>query len=277
MNQNKKGGAIIGHGSYGCVVDPAIKYNKTSVDGKVSKILMELDISEVNYGKKLIKIDPDNKYFIYVLETHVIKNNISNISNKDINDCRKILGVGRTKQLFNLIMVKGDMSLYDYFNSDDIESDIQLNIMYKIILKLLLCSRVLLENGLTHYDIKADNVILRKINKKFEIMMIDFGGNFNPENWNDLKDNIVSINTKYLWPREVYKFKKVPSINFIDYSEKVMVYMIGEMFNGIKYKQIIPLIRGMINPDSSKRLTIKQCMELIKRNSFLTETSDLSF
>lgn len=270
----QSGGTILGSGAYGCIIEPAIACDKNNnMDNKVSKILTEVDSSEISFGKKLLKIDPNNKYFLYVIDSCEIKNNLKNVINKDIIKCRKTLNVNRSAQLYNSLMIKGDMSLNDY--TDNYKPDKRT--LLKIIAKILLCSQVLLDNKLTHYDIKGANIILRKNKKnKHDVLMIDFGGGFNPENRRDFIYNVVDRNVKYIWPPEVWGLsrkynEKVPShLDFMKFSEKVMVYMIGNMFK--KYKGI-PLIEHMINPDPLERLSIDKCLKYIK--SYI-DISDLS-
>ena len=62
-----KGGKVLGQGSSGCVVTPAISCDEDSIIGKVSKIGYSSQIKEEELiiGEKLKEIDTDNQFLLY--------------------------------------------------------------------------------------------------------------------------------------------------------------------------------------------------------------------
>jgi hypothetical protein len=76
----QKGGRLLGEGGFGCVVSPPLKCKKTfhkfpySIDTNYISKIVEYDESdesiwnEIDFGKKLIKIDKSQKYFSPILD-----------------------------------------------------------------------------------------------------------------------------------------------------------------------------------------------------------------
>lgn len=283
--KSKRGGTYIAKGSYGCVVKPAIKCNsKSKIRNKVSKIGLdpenESNKDEIKISHDLKKIDPSKKYFIYIEEDCLIKKR--DIDFDDFKDC----GFYDHNFYENAIMDKAAMSLEDFKKENTLDEDA----VSRIILKLLKCMEVLLENEYTYYDMKSLNVVIKsstglisalspKSRKKYEVYLIDFGSDFMPRDWNDFED-LVGFNTKYLWPREVYfqmdKFKhNMPANikkyikdekNFFKFSEKVMVYMVGSLFSRYDDIQNTPMsniIKEMVNRKPDERPSIKGVIKLI--------------
>ena len=276
--KKQKGGKVLGKGSYGCVIEPAIPCSKKLKENVVSKIGLdpdERDYDEFNIGKKLSKIDPESKYFVYVTESCDIPR--SAINDADFKKCKFELG----KEYQNMIMEKGSMNFHELksVKKDD-------DIFKKILIKMIESCILLMKNGLTHYDIKSLNIIIKKISadkNEYESFMIDFGSTFMPQNWDDF-GIIVDINDRYLWPIEVYsmmdsykkfytdRVKKYVTIKFLkgnkgfmDFSDKVMSYMIGIMFiNNFKDNKLKSVIEKMVKPHPDERITLKEALKLIK-------------
>jgi len=76
---NFKGGRFLGKGSFGCVISPALKCSKNrSLSGdKVSKIIKSTgsheEKNELNLSKILNKLDPQQKYFLSIIDYCPIK------------------------------------------------------------------------------------------------------------------------------------------------------------------------------------------------------------
>ena len=276
--KKQKGGKVLGKGSYGCVIQPAIPCSKKLGVDMVSKVGLdpsERDYDEVYIGQQLSKIDPKSKYFVYVTESCDIPR--SEIDPKDFKKCKFELG----PKYQNMIMERGSMNLHELksVKKDD-------DIFAKILVKMIESCLLLMKNGLTHYDIKSLNVIIKKVSPdkhEYESFMIDFGSTFMPRNWDDF-GVIVDINDNYLWPVEVYsmmdsfkkyysdKVQKYVTVKFLkgesgftEFSDKVMSYMIGTMFvNSFKDKKYQNIIKDMTKPYPDERLSLKEALKLIK-------------
>ena len=86
-SRNFKGGRFLGKGSFGCVISPALKCSKTrSISGhKVSKIIKSTgsdeEKNELYLSKILNKLDPQQKYFLSIIDYCPIKTIPSTRSN----------------------------------------------------------------------------------------------------------------------------------------------------------------------------------------------------
>ena len=272
----QKGGKVLGKGSYGCVIEPAIPCNKKkSRDNMVSKVGLdpyERDYDEVYIGEMLASIDPKSKYFVYVTESCDISG--TKISQDDFKKCNFKLG----DKYQNMILEKGKMNLHEL--KSEIKDD---NIFENILIKTIHSCIILLKHGLTHYDIKTLNIIIKNVSpNKYESFMIDFGSTFMPENW-DHFGIIVDIDDRYLWPIEVFSmmesFSKYydtrvqnyisdmfmnDTEGFLQFSDKVMSYMIGTMFTStFKNNKLKDVIKGMTKPYPDERLSLKDALKKI--------------
>ena len=272
--KDKKGGKVVGLGGFGCIIDPGVSCQGNKMNNKVSKLGKNLDISEINMGNKLKLIDPNKKYFLYIDSyCKIIPEHFESV---DLELCNSKMRTDLSKG-YNYIMDKGDINLRELKK----KYSTTMEVMIKILLKLLECSEILLNNKLTHYDIKAENVMLRlSKDNMYDILMIDFGGEYNPQNWDEYNKNIKEQgDDEYFWPSEVWgdfpNFISPPyepilfnkpqtSNNFLrPFSEKVMVYMIGKIYENSSKKDIQPIIKGMLEKDYTKRYTINQAKNKI--------------
>ena len=289
--RKRKGGRVLGKGSYGCVIEPAIPCSTSNkLSNKVSKIGLdptEDNSDEVRMGNFLKGIDPKKKYFIYVEEACQIPK--SAIIKEDFKTCK--FEVSEDDTYANILMDKGNMDLEKF----KYEVDLDDASVSRIILKILKCVEILLEHKVTYYDMKTLNVLIKpksgiirrllssKKSKVYEAYLIDFGADFMPKSWVYF-DPLLDFNTKYLWPREVYsqmeKFdrfmnpntkKYINKTNFFEFSNKVMVYMIGNMFHGyfkIKGTKIAIIIKKMMNANAWERPNISEARELILKAGY---------
>ena len=286
--KTKKGGKVIGKGSFGCVVEPAIRCNQDSnIENKVSKIGLnpqDNNQDEINIGKNLKIIDPNKNFFIYVEEDCKIQK--QEIDNTDFEKCK----FKDYDFYHNVIMEKAHNDL-EKFNQNHELND---TAVASIILKLLKCMEILLQNKYTYYDLKMLNVVVVKRKRgllttllshnNYEVYLIDFGSDFMPENWKEYDEKITKHNTMYIWPSEVYlqmkkwekflnndinmkKFiKESRKGNILEFSNKIMVYMIGEMFinsSQLRRTKIYDIIVKMINKEPYERPNINQVRKLI--------------
>jgi len=265
----QKGGKVLGEGSFGCVIKPYVPCDEKDKNKKnmVSKIILnekEFDPAEIKIGEKLLKYDPENKYTIYVTKTCKIDS--AKINKKDSSECN----INNNSKVYNLNMKEGGITLFDFFQKHTKVLTVE-NIA-QIIGYLLKGLNLLLKNGITHYDIKPINILIVTKNKKIHPVFIDFG-NFNPMNYEEFKNAVVSKDDKYLWPKEVIKqmrsfgddiqMKNNAKNSFIPFSNKVMVFMVGRMFNYHTNKKIKNIILKMTDIDYNKRLDVNKSLALI--------------
>jgi hypothetical protein len=287
----KKGGKVLGRGSFGCVIEPAIRCNSDSnIKNKVSKIGLnsqDNNQDEIDIGKNLKEIDPNNKFFIYVEEDCKIQK--QDINSTDFEKCK----FGDYDFYNNVIMEQG------YFDLEKFNQNYELNdtSVASIILKLLKCMEILLQNKYTYYDLKMLNIVVKQKKKlltslssynNYEVYLIDFGSDFMPKTWGEYDEKITKHNTIYLWPQEVFLqmekwqkflnknismqkfFKESRKDNIFVFSNKIMVYMIGKMFNEskrliqqLKKTKIFDIITKMTEQNPWERPNIDQARKLI--------------
>ena len=264
--KNMVGGTIIGVGGFGCIIDYAILSDGKFDYDKISKITKALDRSEINMGKVLTKIDPQNKYFLYAEKVRRLM--AFQFDAQDMRTCKHYLG--NLDDGFVTTMKKADINLEELKT----RYSVPVKTMIKIILKLLDCSDKLLDNGISHFDIKALNVMLIDKGGKYNVVMIDFGGDFNMKSWREYNIFSKYMSEQYFWPSEVWgsfrNYYNIPfepilfkgkqtRLNFLrPFAEKVMVYMIGKIYENTSKRGIKGIIRKMMNEDYRKRPTIKE-------------------
>ena len=177
--QGQKGGAVIGHGGFGCVFRPALKC-KTGKESKkkdyISKLLVDRPWRikrEVNMGKIIKSIDKFEHFFSPVLK--VCSVNIEKIKQSGMHKCKKIVKRSSQKDKYNQAIVKlkyvegGD--IIDNFNQNTTFNGLCL--FFSMYQKLLYSLSLLQKKNIVHYDIKADNILIDKKTKN--PIIIDFG------------------------------------------------------------------------------------------------------
>ncbi len=287
-----EGGKIIGHGSYGCVFNPPLICEKKIIKkNTVSKYLFsenKITHKEINIGKKLIKIDPKNNYFIGINETCLIKKNYENYEN--ISSCQKkdkdYPLITRKDFLFKkspdiLIMKKGGITLLDFLENYDISLYNLLNLIKHLLKGIQLLSR----NNICHLDIKNNNILVEP--DKFLAILIDFG--FTASNKKELKhfanyfeldepipvlDN-GEISYFYRNAPEIYlitqhnrNFNKwFDNISTTKLFEKIMIYDLGITFFPWQEKSIIleNLLNNMTKIQPEERFNISEAINYIDK------------
>jgi serine/threonine protein kinase len=178
-NTYKKGGDVLGTGSYGCVITPNLPCN---------------DFNEINEHKYISKLVKPRKYIsddYEIVESLNIKNiegyanhliipfhkcnnsSISNISNRskdDINDCI-IKNSIYPDNYDNIIQFKGGISLKQYRLQ---YPNLKLKDMLPIYSAIFEAIKFLNDNQITHRDIKNDNIVIN-MNNDMSVKLIDFG------------------------------------------------------------------------------------------------------
>lgn len=193
-----KGGKLIGEGSFGCVIKPAIpckKYTK-SLNNSVSKIVKDPDFDDIKKENKVNKllriIDPDNQYFIsYIdicilnsipkrkdLETIQMLNNDYYYSLNNNKKNKETCKVEVDKDPVNIIMPDGGINLEDILkkkNKYNTYFNLFIKNFKKHIKHLLLGMKLSHENNIVNRDIKDSNIVCLLINNDLKIRYIDFG------------------------------------------------------------------------------------------------------
>lgn len=291
MNTRKQnGGVLLGEGGFGCVISPPLKCKKTfhkfpySIDTNYISKIVEYDESdesiwnELDFGKKLIKIDPSHKYFSPILDGCFLykqknkdlsysltfkKSNSNSSSSSNLTKKKDKCNIYMDTHYLNLISKNAGITIEDTFESKDLylRNYIKNNYIH-IMHHYCKAVKLLKENGILHCDIKTMNVMINynKIRDNAGLTLIDFGlsNNVNPisgTNYDIL--NFCANGTQVYKPIEItilyevlYLMKKNPK----NYSNKVALKRIIESFNDNKkfYSKVLNFNRYGIKSKSSK-------------------------
>ena len=239
--KNIKGGAIIGQGSFGCVVSPNLKCNPNDSRTNISKLIInKSDYDEEIKALNIIKpVDPTMKYILFPIDTCKLNRNLKDkfiscisCNNKDLQQCD--LNVkdqfdennNPAKINYNIIMKYGGNDLY-HLNKTQTELFIK---NFEYYFKYLLSGiKHFHSNNILHRDIKPDNIV---INNKGEIRFIDIGfiHQLSKNDFNTFDDilDLLSARTIYYRPLnldmiEFYiygKYYNKPKISFQKFKQK---------------------------------------------------------
>ena len=280
INSNLTGGKVLGSGADGCVIDPVIPCKDDPDNNeKVSKLMTGSDANlkdiEMKIGKKLKKIDPKNFYFIYPeFVCKVKKNDIGWLEDEKLK-CGHLL---KDQIVYNLIMPRGDITLREAYRQHNFKTRETL----KLILHLLYGCELLLKHELSHFDIKADNIVMVDDKDKFRPVMIDLG-RFAISNLKEYRNLILATKDSYHWPMEVYFSmpsqrknivetihnsldKYIKKTSFQEFTDRVMVYLIGKMISGLDRSPdnttdtLKKLYGDMGSENPWRRPTVRQCI-----------------
>lgn len=293
----------IGEGTYGSVYRPPLKCINKRINDKyqnknyVMKISTESSIKdEVEIAKILRKIDPDSKYFIYLLHNKVILDvNISDINSGFVYN-------NPNKKYYGYYMKYGGISLDEYYHLH--KNEISITLVWKWLNKLLESILLLQKYKILHLDIKTSNIV---IDENDDIRLIDFGlSNIMTDdtetnlgllieqqysiyppffnvlhcNYLQMKEMYEEINPSKLIIKKLRKSYKEDNEVYIDVSlmpnlHKMDIFSIGSIFMIYFYKRLKlqfnitnqfltyhlnNLTTKMINPDPDKQIDIKYCM-----------------
>lgn len=196
---------IIGSGSYGCVIKPAVpckkkktKKNKVSKIAKIGEQNIEYDTSKklISYGKKKkLKVQD----YLCLIDD-VCEPDVSKLSKSLKKKC-SILDENykRTKKLTSLMMDDCGIILNKMIKNNGCEQkDFE-----DIIINLLKGLEILHKNKLVHGDIKENNILVK--NKKAKL--IDFGGSVDITKYDLVKFlNTLIITRTYIAPELAFLF-----------------------------------------------------------------------
>jgi serine/threonine protein kinase len=295
MNTRKQnGGVLLGEGGFGCVISPPLKCKKTfhkfpySIDTNYISKIVEYDESdesiwnEIDFGKKLIKIDPSQKYFSPILDGCFLhkqknkdlsysltsKNSNSNYSSSSSSSSyltkkKDKCVIYMDTQYLNLISKNAGITIEDAFESKDLYllnyiKNNYIHIMHHYCKAL----KLLKENDILHCDIKTMNVMINynKVRDTAGLTLIDFGLSNNINHISGTNYDILNCTangTQVYKPIEItilyevlYLMKKNPK----NYSNKVALKRILESFKDNKkfYSKVLDFNRYGIKVKHSK-------------------------
>ena len=210
----KKGGALLGQGTYGCAYSPVIpcKSNEVFVDGTVGKVMSNERSAndEMNAAELIKEVDPKGVYTNSPLgRCDVARSKIMDMNPN--TTCKHIKDADTYPQI--VLPHKGvslDAWREDMFTKDSFAGFVHLA-------KGL---EMLAQNTLVHMDLKLANVI-RKNDKK--LIMIDFGisRGFSEEELGDFYSdgNQFLTNDYYVFPPDFHIYDAVTSALWLKVDE----------------------------------------------------------
>ena len=183
---------VLGEGSYGCVIKPALKcskeYGEVNYTNKVSKLMDEINAhDEFAENNMVYKINDIEKYILpkpVICRPELSDQKIRLMLNKELKKCA-ILKKKFFYSKFKLLLLEdGGVDLdnftktYNYSKSDDIYTFQKLPVIkqlqfFKSLIHLFDTIIFFRKNNLIHHDIKLQNIVYNSnTNKSF---LIDFG------------------------------------------------------------------------------------------------------
>ena len=174
---------IVGEGTYGCVIKPALKcdkrtkMNKNDYDNRLSKVMSRNDaIEELKEMQKIQKVTDIEKFTIR--EPIYCKPEMNEQFDDIVQDCttKKVENqyLEDKNGLRQLIIDDGGIDVYQFYENVLPEiSHKEKNIFFTSILHLFKGLKFFLENDIVHRDIKTLNIVYNI--KTAKIRYIDFG------------------------------------------------------------------------------------------------------
>jgi len=186
----RKGGALIGQGTYGCVFRPALpcKTNTRNRPGQISKLMDGADaIEELKQRDLFHSIDPDQRYFLYPFE--ICDPKLPFNANNNVKNCKVPMKVRKILQSLDGGESIGSIKL----EVDDYPA------FFNSITNLFEGLEKAHAKDVIHNDIKPDNIVVSHVKDHFNTRFIDFGISFK---WDDLER--LSANKKTPFSRNRY-------------------------------------------------------------------------
>ena len=191
----RKGGALLGQGSYGCVFRPALacKGNTRNRPHQISKLMDGVDaIEELEQRDLFHTIDPAQKYFLYPFEICDPQLPFRNTNN--VKGCKVPMKVRKILQSLDggesIGAIKIEPADYPAF--------------FKSISNLFEGLEKAHAKDVVHNDIKPDNIVVSKTdNGHYNTRFIDFGISFK---WDDLDKISKNQKTPFARNSKGYSF-----------------------------------------------------------------------
>ena len=220
-----KGGQLLGEGGFGCVISPPLKCSKTflklpySIDKNYISKIIEYDENEddvwneLNIGKLLLKIDPNQKYFSPIINgcfldkqrnkdlkylaskpnKHSQLSNSLSSSNSDNNKTKKLkkCNIYLDEIYLNLLSKNAGINFDDVFQSDNQNLHNYIEDNYKYIFNHFCKGLSLLhKHNILQSDIKSLNLMCNysETTGNARMTFIDFGLSEILENKHTLRD-----------------------------------------------------------------------------------------
>ena len=225
------------HGKYGCVYYPSYDC-KLKLDKKsdfVSKLTKDNFISknEINIGKKIIKIDPNENNFVVIRKNCSVVNNSKLKKDEDLQKC-PILKKSSHKYLLLFSKYVKSISAYNLFFENE-QKTMDVNSLLAIYSFLADCIKKLHTCQIVHNDLHFDNIIYDLVNKKYKIL--DFG----------LSVDILKCNTDYNYLKKIYGFF-IPSFKYWSLEQHFISFLVSKPDNyKINKKDIDFVINSCLN------------------------------
>lgn len=249
----KKGGAFLAKGASGCVFGkPPLKCkgeNSRRDDTYVTKY-MDLygAMLETKQSEDWHAIDPHNKFSITPIKLcEFDKSNIK--KSNSFEKCKGLKSLVRTEGLIlykdggiDLLELKVKPKNYAYF----------FGAFYDLLNGLSIAH----ENNLIHNDIKAENILAERLERKIHLRFIDFGLSYRLDEQSKIESykNGGYKNFFYLfWPFEI-KFLDKEILNNDEYYKKQFIKFKNDIFTSLK--SFVPT-SIFINPETKKIYTPK--------------------
>ncbi len=252
----KRGGKYVARGAFGCVFNPQLKCaGEAEVKAdSISKLIAKQYQAEEMIGKDLFEpIDPEKKYFLYPDRACAPQipppENIGSCNVK--NSTGRKLGIDYSnrvviqiedggKDLISLKLVSEDYGAF--FNS---------------INNLLEGFKKAKDAGLSHNDIKVDNIVTKKLaDGSFSTRYIDFGFACKSENFRELSlmKQLVIIGFNNDYPYYISPDRMLLLDRYVQYNVARNMYEFKDEINGHKFDKVI-YYNYLINNDNKEIFT----------------------
>lgn len=271
---------FIASGTYGCVITPAFNCNTNNdiLDNSVSKLFTSKDDYEIEIANHnmITNIDKNNDFTLKLISNCEINRAFINKNTDYIEKCYL---KNKKAKFYQIIYEYGGYDLLYYFN---IKRDIDISVFFKNFIKILKGIKSLIINGITHNDIKLNNILFNGS----KISLIDFGLITDIDTLlNSESIYKYKANSRYYYPDELmlYSAIKLNSYSFkYDLltlnSANLLIYLNEYLYIYINKYKLLPKYLAEIQK-LNKFITIRSFENYkflkTKKNIDLTEISKL--
>jgi serine/threonine protein kinase len=237
----KKGGKLIGKGTYGCIYSPSIKCegNADRVPNSISKLVHVRSVNDEFKSRNMLKnIDPQQSYFIYPLRKCDMNVNALDPVENNIKNCSRQIRILNREKFTNSKLI-----LYKEGGIDCkkiILRPSEIFPFFRDFLHVLEGLKVLQENNLIHLDIKADNIVAKKMaDSSFAFRFIDFGIATSTQTFREYAKDIF-LNDYFIWPYDarfltrytIHGINESSILTFYDIALDVFSYFQSPLYYG---------------------------------------------